>query len=228
MCAVENNIIKKIEILKDNSLYYNNNILKMVRQIGQGKSGKVYLYEGDGFYYAVKIYEYEVDNIVINPVPLEEILNFEVNSYNILKTLEISIPLLIAYDSSNQILIKEFIEGPNLIDIIALNKVHSNMFQEIFKISNCVSSAGYNIDYFPANFIFYDDKMWYVDYEVNHFDEEWSFENWGIYYWLNPEGVKNFLQTRNGDFINKPGTVKPYDDKEKRILRDAFLNKYKV
>lgn len=41
---------------------------------------------------------------------------------------------------------------------------------------------GINIDYFPTNFVVQDGEIYYIDYEDNHYMEEWNFENWGIKY----------------------------------------------
>ncbi len=207
-------------------MHIGGNKLKRIRQIGQGKSGKVYLYEGEGLSYAVKHYAYETLDPMIVSIPLEDVLEFELRSYKILNTLGIPVAPLIGFDASKQILVKAFIKGDNIIDVIAENKVTPAIFDLIFNISDCVSSAGYNIDYFPANFIVEGEKMCYVDYEINRFEQEWCFEDWGIYYWLNPKGVSQFLETKNGDFINKPGTVKPYDDGAIKIMRDAIVHKY--
>ncbi len=221
-------IIQHIELYNEDLICINGVTLKRIKQIGQGKSGKVYLYEGEGISYAVKHYQYETFDPMIVSIPLEEVLDFELKCYRLLSDLGISVAPLIGFDTEKQILVKTFIKGENMMDQIAENKVTPPMFECIFNLSSAIKSAGYNLDYFPANFIFDGSKIWYVDYEINPFEQEWSFEDWGIYYWLNPKGVKRFLETRNGDFINKPGTVKPYDNEEIQLMRTELLHKYKT
>lgn len=73
---------------------------------------------------------------------------------------------------------------------------------ELLEISEKLKLENINIDYFPTNFVVEEDEMIYIDYEFNQYSEEWNFENWGIYYWVNQEGMKNFLETGDYSKIN--------------------------
>jgi hypothetical protein len=53
-----------------------------------------------------------------------------------------------------------------------------------------------NIDYFPSNFIINETGVYYIDYEINPYTEQWNFRNWGIYYWLNGNGFKLFKKRK--------------------------------
>ncbi len=44
----------------------------------------------------------------------------------------------------------------------------------------------------------------YIDYEINEYSDEWSFEQWGVWYWANREGVARFLETGDSSAINDP------------------------
>ena len=60
-----------------------------------------------------------------------------------------------------------------------------------------VKNKGLNIDYFPTNFVVYNDEIYYVDYECNLYMEEWSFENWGIKYWSKTEDfINHFIKDK--------------------------------
>ena len=52
-----------------------------------------------------------------------------------------------------------------------------------------------NIDYFPTNFILWQNVLYYVDYECNAYMEEWNFENWGIKYWSKTKEFLEYEQT---------------------------------
>ena len=52
-----------------------------------------------------------------------------------------------------------------------------------------------NIDYFPTNFIVNNDKLFYIDYEVNDYHDEWNFNNWGIRYWSKTKEFNEYLKT---------------------------------
>jgi len=47
-------------------------------------------------------------------------------------------------------------------------------------------------------------RLAYIDYELNDYSDEWSFEKWGIWYWVNREGVTRFLETGDPSAINDP------------------------
>jgi hypothetical protein len=47
-------------------------------------------------------------------------------------------------------------------------------------------------------------RLAYIDYEINEFADEWSFEEWGVWYWANREGVARFLESGDSAAINDP------------------------
>ena len=40
-----------------------------------------------------------------------------------------------------------------------------------------------NLDWYPSNFIDFNDTLYYIDYEISPYEDKWTFENWGINYW---------------------------------------------
>jgi hypothetical protein len=51
-----------------------------------------------------------------------------------------------------------------------------------------------NIDYYPTNFVIKNNKVFYIDYEINEYMDEWNFENWGIkFYSKTAEFLKRFI-----------------------------------
>ena len=63
--------------------------------------------------------------------------------------------------------------------------------QQVKEMCTKLYAAHTNIDYFPTNFILWQNVLYYVDYECNAYMEEWNFENWGIKYWSK---TKEFLE----------------------------------
>ena len=64
---------------------------------------------------------------------------------------------------------------------------------------------------------------WYQNFNYN---PEWDFVQWGIYYWLNQEGMKEHSEKGSTEKLNKPGTYKPFDEpfeKTKQELMQKFL-----
>ncbi|QUI22056.1 hypothetical protein HZI73_06965 [Vallitalea pronyensis] len=128
-------MIKQIIRINEKTLVIDDTKYKRVRNLGRGKSGYVDLYESNGELIAVKFYEYETDDPKINPIPEEEILSYEVSVYEELVKLDIPLAQLLGYDSKLKILVKEYINGSNIIDLVAENKIDDDIWKKIFKIS---------------------------------------------------------------------------------------------
>ncbi|KAB2845309.1 MAG: hypothetical protein F9K45_04050 [Melioribacteraceae bacterium] len=168
--------------------------------LGKGKSGYSYLSEVNNEFVILKLmhdekspyYHFASDK-----------LSVEINAYNKLFDIGINLPKLLYHNLEKQFLIKEFIEGKTGAEMIAENKICEKIISQIFEMSAAAKNAGYNLDFFPTNFIIKKDKLYYIDYEINPYSEEWNLENWGIFYWANSKGFKEFLKTGNAVSINR-------------------------
>lgn len=61
-----------------------------------------------------------------------------------------------------------------------------------------------------ANFVLNAQGLFYIDYEVVHpYNAEWDFANWGIFYWLNREGIRRFRESGDVTHINSLGNPNP-------------------
>ena len=69
--------------------------------------------------------------------------------------------------------------------------------QQVKDMCTLLYPLGINIDYFPTNFVVYQDKLYYIDYECNNYMEEWNFENWGIKYWSKTKEFLEYLDQQN-------------------------------
>ncbi|MDP3178550.1 MAG: hypothetical protein Q8M76_11660, partial [Spirochaetaceae bacterium] len=136
-------------------------------------------------------------------------IELELAAYEELKKLPVRIPALLGSDRTAGYLIKEYIEGETASERLALGGVDEASIAVLLSWSAALRSAGLNIDYFPSNFVFGRGELYYIDYEINPYSEEWSFEEWGIYYWLNPSGFAIFLSTGDPAAINLSGTGRP-------------------
>lgn len=187
----------------------------IIRQLGKGKSGYSYLIEFDNEYSVLKLMH---DEPCAYYTFGENKVKLEVDAHNKLKRYNIPMPKLIWYDSDNNYLVKDFIDGITASELIANNKITESIIQQLFEMYNLVKNAGLNIDYFPTNFIIKDQKLFYIDYECNPYSPEWNLPNWGLYYWANSEGFKKYLLTGNSTFINESQNTglpikKPFEEK---------------
>ena len=169
------------EIEKMTNCYtIHNKTYHMIKLLGHGKSGYSYLVEDDekNKYTLKKIHHEPCDYYTFSNK-----MESELNDYNTLKDL-ILIPKLIDYDIEQEIIIKEFIEGNLISDLVKTNIDMHIYIEDIRKTASKCMEKDINIDYYPTNFIVNDRGMYYVDYECNKYMKEWDFENWGIKYWI--------------------------------------------
>ena len=95
----------------------------------------------------------------------------------------IRIPQMLAIDMDAERIVKEYIEGPTIFELVKSGTSAAPYLAQVRDMAAKAKAAGLNIDWFPTNFVVRDGLIWYVDYECNNYMEEWSFENWGIRYW---------------------------------------------
>ena len=173
------------KIMLVNNVQYN-----IIRLLGHGKGGYSYLIENEGKYYVLKQIHHEpCDYYSFNNKIISEKNDYE----RLLKT-GINIPKMIDIDIENERIIKEYIDGPTIYELIKNDSMKEEYIIKIKEIAKTVSSFGINIDYFPTNFIVQNGILFYIDYECNEYMNEWNFENWGVKYWSK---TKEFIEYMN-------------------------------
>ena len=169
------------------------------RLLGHGKGGYSYLAEADSGQAVVKQIHHE-------PCDYYEFGNkieAEKRDYERLRNTGIRIPELIAIDEEAEIIVKEYIAGNTVFDLVRDGGSADPYLDQVRKMAAQARKAGLNIDYFPTNFVIRDGLIWYVDYECNDYMDKWSFENWGIRYWSRTpeflEYLKNHAERAGGE-----------------------------
>ena len=164
---------------------------KIVKLLGHGKGGYSYLAERDGKFYVLKQIHHEPCEYYSFGNKIEA----EKNDYNRLLRTGIRIPKMLDIDIENERIIKEYIEGPTIYELVKNDAMKDTYLVQVCEMVKVVYESGLNIDYFPTNFIVQDDLIFYIDYEYNNYMEEWNFENWGIKYWSKtPEFIEYMEQ----------------------------------
>ncbi len=130
-------------------------------------------------------------------------LDMEIDAYKKLQKLKIHIPELLEQIPSQECLIKAFIDGENAMSCIANNRITLSVWKQLTDFAHSAKEAGFNPDFFPANFIVHNDMLYYIDYELNPYDEKWDFDHWGRYYWQNKNRMKAFLEDGDSKHINE-------------------------
>lgn len=157
----------------------NNQIFFMVGLLGKGKGGYSYLVT-DG------VKQYVLKQIHHEPCAYYQFGNkieAEINDYHKLKEIGVRIPTLLDVDIKNERILKEYIEGNTIYDLVLYDKMQNNYKEQVEAMCRLLYKANTNIDYFPTNFVVQNEELFYIDFECNEYMEEWNFENWGFKYW---------------------------------------------
>ena len=174
-------MIEKIDV--------NNKTYNIIKLLGHGKGGYSYLAENEGDLVVIKQIHHEPCDYYNFGNKIEA----ERNDYERLLKTGIRIPKMYAIDMENEIIVKEYIEGKSIYDLIREDMPVEPYMKQVKEMADTVRTYGLNIDYFPTNFIVRDGIIWYVDYECNEYMEEYSFENWGIKYWSKTKEFMDYL-----------------------------------
>ena len=167
-----NNLEKEEKIV--NGITY-----KIERLLGKGKGGYSYLAKTNDKEYVLKQIHHEPCDYYQFGNKIEA----EQNDYNRLISAGIRIPKMIDIDVEKEIIIKEYINGEVISDLIQKGNSVEEYIPQLIEMSRLAKDAGLNIDYYPTNFVVMNGLLYYIDYECNQYMEEWNLENWGIKYW---------------------------------------------
>ena len=175
-----------MKILTVNSKEYS-----IIKLLGKGKGGYSYLAEKDGKRFVLKQIHHEPCEYYTFGNKIEA----ENNDYKRLLNAGIRIPEMLEIDIENERILKEYIDGDVIFDMVKDDVSVEPYMEQIRKMAEKAKNAGLNIDYFPTNFVVQNGLIYYIDYECNQYMDEWNFENWGVKYWSKtPEFI---------DYINK-------------------------
>jgi tRNA A-37 threonylcarbamoyl transferase component Bud32 len=179
--------------------------LKIVKHIGKGKGGNSYLARLGDRNVVYKQMHYEpCDTYTFEDNKLQS----ELRDYKTLKSAGVAMPEMIYYDDQKQFLVKSYIDGLTIAEIVGKNALKDSYVKQMFEMCGLLYANNLNIDYFPTNFVVEGEKLYYIDYECNGYMEEWDFETWGIYFWANSSGMAKFIETGDHKYLSE--NAKPH------------------
>ena len=147
--------------------------------LGKGKGGYSYLVtDGAGAYVLKQIHHEPCDYYQFG-----DKMASELNDYEKLFRLLIPMPTRLAADREKERLLKEYIPGETVYDLVWEDRMEADFFRQMEEMCEKLYPANTNIDYFPTNFVVNSGKLYYVDYECNDYMQQWDFEHWGVNYW---------------------------------------------
>ena len=151
---------------------------KIIKLLGKGKGGYSYLALANDKEVVVKQIHHEPCDYYKFGNKIEA----ERYDYQRLVNAGIRIPKFIDIDLKKEIIVKEYIDGETISEMISSGKSVEQYIPQVREMASLALQAGLNIDYYPTNFVVCNGVLFYIDYECNEYSEEWNFENWGIKY----------------------------------------------
>ena len=163
---------------------------EIIKLLGKGKGGYSYLVCDDSGRYVLKQIHHEPCDYYQFGNKIES----ELRDYETLARVGIRIPKLLQVDVPAERILKEYIDGPTVDQLVKTGQMQESYYDQIREMCRLLYDAGLNIDYYPTNFVVQDGKLYYIDFECNAYMDEWNFENWGSRYWsLTEEFRKAFM-----------------------------------
>ena len=172
-------------------MFVNEKEYEIVKLLGKGKGGYSYLAsDGAGQYVLKQIHHEPCDYYQFGNK-----IEAEINDYKRLKKIGIRIPEMLAVDVERERILKEYIEGDTIYDLVKQDKMEAAYIEQIRDMCVLLYAANTNIDYFPTNFVVQNESIYYIDFECNDYMDEWNFENWGIKYWFKTDEFMQYVET---------------------------------
>lgn len=165
---------------------------QIIKLLGRGKGGYSYLAEHEEELVVIKKIHHEPCDYYHFGNKMES----ELHDYQVLKD-KILIPLMIDYDLEQEIIVKKYIDGKTIDQLIIDDLMKEEYLDQVKKMCQTLYKENLNIDYYPTNFVVdrNDGLLYYIDYECNRYSDEWNFENWGSKYWSKTvEFEKSFIK----------------------------------
>lgn len=201
----EDRILRNLEELAEGEvLLACGRAYRILRLLGHGKGGYSYLAEADGKQAVLKQIHHEPCDYYAFGNKIEA----ERHDLERLRHAGIRIPEVIAIDEENERVVKEYIEGRTVFELVREGGDAGPYLAQAREMAAQARAAGLNIDYFPTNFVIRDGLIWYIDYECNDYMDEWNFENWGVRYWSRTPEFEAYLKQHpeTAEGTSCPGT----------------------
>ncbi len=165
--------------------------------LGHGKGGYSYLVTDGAWKFVLK----QIHHEPCSYYQFGDKLQSELNDYKKLMHVGINMPRMLEVDVAKERILKQYIEGDNVFDMILYDKFDEKTYKEVLlqvqKMCEMLYPANLNIDFFPTNFVFNRGTLYYIDYECNDYSEEWNFQNWGVKYWSKTPEFLQYAKSLN-------------------------------
>ncbi|SEP65678.1 hypothetical protein SAMN02910289_00263 [Lachnospiraceae bacterium RM5] len=132
----------------EKSFLVNGKEYHVLKLLGYGKSGYSYLAE------------YEENLVVLKKIHHEpcsyytfgDKLDAEKYNYGRILNTNIRMPKMYEIDFENEIIIKEYIDGPTIYDLVLNDEMQDVYLEQVREMADLAKKHNLNIDYFPTNY----------------------------------------------------------------------------
>ena len=164
------------------TILVNNKEYKIIKLLGKGKGGYSYLAMLNNKLFVIK----QIHHEPCSYYNFGNKIQSEYNDYQTLLNTNIRIPQMIDIDFDNERIVKEYIEGRTILELINEKEEINQYVFQVKTMQELCKNKGINIDYYPTNFVVdKNNNIFYIDYECNKYDPKWDYDNWGKQYWEN-------------------------------------------
>ena len=122
---------------------------RIIRLLGKGKGGYSYLAQKDDCKYVLK----QIHHEPCDYYQFGDKIQAEIRDYERLKNIGITIPKMIDVDIEEERILKEYIDGDTIFDMVKNYQMEDIFISQVKKRCEVLYQANINIDYFPTNFI---------------------------------------------------------------------------
>ena len=129
------------------TVFVNDKKYTILKLLGKGKGGYSYLAQINNRYVVVKQIHHEPCSYYHFGNKIEA----EINDYRRLKSIGIAMPEMLDVDTTNERIVKEYIEGNTVYELVLKDKLPNVCLQQIREMCRLLYKANTNIDYFPTN-----------------------------------------------------------------------------
>ena len=147
---------------------------EILKLLGHGKGGYSYLAKCEGREVVLKQIHHEPCAYYTFGNKIEA----ERNDYQRLKNAGIRIPEMLALDTENERIVKEYIAGDTVFDIV---RDRGNADPYLPEVREMAAREACHV----------------FGYECNGYMDEWNFENWGIKYWSRTPEFEEYLRNHH-------------------------------
>lgn len=154
------NVMEKLSV--------NNREFSVIKLLGKGKGGYSYLVTDGEKEYVLK----QIHHEPCSYYQFGDKLQSELNDYNRLLNIGITMPKLLDYDRENERILKEYIKGDTVYDMVLNDNLPDTCIDQVKKMCQLLYPRNTNIDYFTTNFVLQDNVLYYIDFECNDYMEQ--------------------------------------------------------